>query len=255
MTRPLKIAHLYPDAMNIYGDIGNIRALVQRIKWRRLEVEVANVELGPTDLSDVDLIFMGGGQDRDQGLIYQDMVDHKRDALRKAIGDDVPILAVCGGYQLMGQYYLDQAGNKLEGLGLLDLFTEAGSKRWIGNVLVESSLPISPKTLVGFENHAGRTYLGDGLQPLGTVVVGGGNNGDDRSEGVVFKKLIGTYLHGSLLPKNPQLADWLIQAALARMGVPATELGELDDTLELKAHRVAVGIAMNEKGRQPIPRA
>jgi CobQ-like glutamine amidotransferase family enzyme len=253
MTRPLTIAHLYPNSMNIYGDIGNVRTLVQRLRWRKLEVEVADVDLGPSDLSGADLIFMGGGQDRDQGLIYQDMVDHKREALRKAMDDEVPVLAVCGGYQLMGEYYLDASGKKLEGLGLLNLFTEAGDRRWIGNVLIETSLSIAPKTLVGFENHAGRTYLGEGLQPLGTVVVGGGNNGKDLGEGVVFKKLIGTYLHGSLLPKNPHLADWLIQAALTRREGTPIELVELDDRLEVRAHREATEIALREKGRQPVP--
>lgn len=251
---PLRIAHLYPEAMNIYGDIGNIRTLEQRARWRGLDVEVTGVSRGPVDLAGFDLIFFGGGQDRDQTRIFQDFADHKRESLARAVDDGVAVLAVCGGYQLLGHSYIDADGHVLEGLGLLDLRSTAGADRWIGNVLIESApaLHLSPTTIVGFENHGGRTLLGPGLTPLGRVLVGGGNNGDDGGEGVVEGSIVGTYLHGSLLPKNPALADWLLRIAVAhRRSDPEATLSPLDDTLELVAHGRAREIALAERGRGP----
>lgn len=255
--RPLRLGHLYPEAMNIYGDMGNVRTLVQRAKWRGLDIEVVPIGPGQADLPSCDILFMGGGQDRDQTRVFRDFADHKRASLGAAIGGGVALLAVCGGYQLLGSGYVDAAGNRLEGLGLLDLTSSAGDDRWIGNVLVEAdaSLGLEPPTLVGFENHGGRTFLGEGLRPLGRVVVGGGNNGTDGGEGVVSGTVVGTYLHGSLLPKNPALADWLLRAACAHHGGLGREpLLPLDDGLELEAHRRAVEIALAEKGRRPVPR-
>jgi len=257
-TPKLRIGHLYPDAMNIYGDIGNVRALTQRARWRGIEVEIEDIQDGPADLQACDLLFMGGGQDRDQSRIFRDFATSKRESLRSAIAEGVAVLAVCGGYQLLGHSYVDADGRELEGLGLLDLRSSAGSDRWIGNVVIESdaSLRLSPRTLVGFENHGGRTFLGPGLTPLGRVVVGGGNNGADHGEGVVEGRVIGTYLHGSLLPKNPALTDWLLAAALSHRAGEAEPqpLQPLDDGVELAAHHRACELAMAERGRGPVPR-
>ena len=258
MTRPLRIGHLYPEALNIYGDIGNVRAMQQRARWRGIEVEVVPIEAGSADVAGCDILFMGGGQDRDQSRIFRDFTEYKRDDLTRAVGEGVAILAVCGGYQLLGHVYVDADGNELEGLGLLDLRSSAGHDRWIGNVVVEAApeLDLHPATLVGFENHGGRTWLGPGLRPLGRVVVGGGNNGEDGGEGVLAGRVIGTYLHGSLLPKNPALTDWLISAGVAHRDGKAepASLTPLDDTVEMEAHRRALDLAMAEQGRAPVPR-
>lgn len=258
MSTALRIGHLYPDAMNIYGDIGNVRALTQRARWRDVDVEVRDIQDGPADLESCDILFMGGGQDRDQSRIFRDFAASKRESLERAIAQGTAVLAVCGGYQLLGHSYVDADGNELQGLGLLDLRSSAGGDRWIGNVVIESAaeLHLTPRTLVGFENHGGRTHLGPGLTPLGRVVVGGGNNGEDRGEGVVSGRVIGTYLHGSLLPKNPALADWLLAAGLAhnKGETDPAPLQPLDDTVELAAHRRACDLAMAERGRGPVPR-
>jgi hypothetical protein len=244
--------------MTIYGDTGNICSLQRRAEWRGIEVEVVPIEAGPADLEACDLLFMGGGQDRDQSGVFADFAAHKRTALERAVSDGVAVLAVCGGYQLLGHDYVDAEGRVLEGLGLLDLRSRAGEDRWIGNVLIEAepSMGLAQPTLVGFENHGGRTHLGPGLRPLGRAVVGGGNNGEDGGEGVVAGRVVGTYLHGSLLPKNPALADWLLAAALAhRDGADQpVALTPLDDSLEAAAHARATEIALAERGRGPIAR-
>ena len=236
-SRTLRIAHLYADEMNIYGDRGNILTLQKRAQWRGIPVEIRAIGQGPApDLSGIDLIFWGGGQDRDQELVFADAARHKVDAIRSAIGDGAVVLAVCGGYQLLGEYYVTAEGKKLPGLGLVDLHTVPGPKRNIGNIVIETSgLGLEPPTLVGFENHSGKTYLGPGLTPLGRVIRGAGNNGEDGAEGVAQGNVFGTYLHGSLLPKNPHFADLLIARALRRQG--AAELEPLDDSAELSAHR------------------
>jgi lipid II isoglutaminyl synthase (glutamine-hydrolysing) len=242
----LRIAHLYADEMNIYGDRGNILTLQKRAEWRGIAVDIRAVGRGPApDLSDIDLIFWGGGQDRDQELVFNDAAAHKVDAIRLAIEAGAVVLAVCGGYQLLGRYYVTADGTKLPGLGLVDLHTVPGAKRNIGNIVIETiGLDLIPRTLVGFENHSGKTYLGPGLQPLGRVLRGAGNNGDDQTEGVTAGNVFGTYLHGSLLPKNPHFADLLLERALQRRGF--SRLQPLDDSVELAAHesvekRVAAG--------------
>jgi CobQ-like glutamine amidotransferase family enzyme len=254
MTRPLRIAHLHPESMAIYGDIGNVRTLLQRAAWRGIDAEVVGIEAGPCDLGGVDLLVMGGGQDVDQDRVFPDVVDHKREQIAGAVAGGMAVLAVCGGYQLLGHEYVDAQGRHLAGLGLLDLRTEAGAGRWIGNVVLEAdaSMGLSPRTVVGFENHGGRTRLGPSLRPLGRVVVGGGNNGEDGGEGVVAGRVVGTYLHGSILPKNPALADWLLAAALAhRDGGEPAPLAPLDDSLELVAHRRAAELAQERRRRGP----
>ena len=223
--------------MNIYGDRGNILTLQKRAQWRGVQVEIRPIGRGPApDLSDIDLIFWGGGQDRDQELVFTDAAAHKVEAVRESIADGAVVLAVCGGYQLLGEYYVTADGKKLPGLGLVDLHTVPGAKRNIGNIVIETrDLGLEPPTLVGFENHSGKTYLGPGLTPLGRVLRGAGNNGEDGTEGVAAGNVFGTYLHGSLLPKNPHFADLLISRALRRRQAPA--LGALNDDIEMAAHR------------------
>src|SRR5262249_37438759 len=237
MTSTFTVGWLYPDLMNIYGDRGNILTLLKRAEWRGLDAKLLELQRGPAaSMRDVDVFFFGGGQDREQALIYEDLREHKQDALREATNNGAQILAVCGGYQLLGHYYQTADGQRYDGIGLLDVTTKAGSKRFIGDVVVESSrdLSLKPATLVGFENHSGRTFLGPTTTALGKVVKGKGNNGSDHTEGAVQDGIIGTYLHGSLLPKNPQLADHIIGAALRRRGDDA--LSKLDDSAELAAH-------------------
>jgi len=230
------VGWLYPDLMNIYGDRGNILTLLKRAEWRGLDAKL--IELGrgaESEMLDVDVFFFGGGQDREQALIYDDLRQYKQDSLQRAVANGAQVLAVCGGYQLLGHYYQTADGERYDGIGLIDVRTEAGKKRFIGDVVVETEIEgLSPRTLVGFENHSGRTFLGAGATPLGRVIQGQGNNGSDRLEGCVQGNIIGTYLHGSLLPKNPQLADHLIGRALSRRD--GGGLSPLDDSAELAAH-------------------
>jgi lipid II isoglutaminyl synthase (glutamine-hydrolysing) len=232
------VGWLYPDLMNIYGDRGNILTLLKRAEWHGYDAHVRELQRGPVeDMEDIDVFFFGGGQDREQALIYDDLREHKQQGLRRAVEDGAQVLAVCGGYQLLGHYYQTADGERYDGIGLLDVTTQAGKKRFIGDVVVEASIDtLTPRTLVGFENHSGRTFLGAGARPLGKVLHGKGNNGSDRTEGAVQGGIIGTYLHGSLLPKNPHLADYVIGKALRRRSGAAAELSQLDDSEELAAH-------------------
>jgi CobQ-like glutamine amidotransferase family enzyme len=241
----LRVLSLYPEQMNIYADRGNILFLRRRCEWRG--IEFVHTGAGPGEAIDPgahDLIYIGGGQDRDQRLVAFDMVESKGKALAEATADGAALLAVCGGYQLLGHSY--QLGEeKLPGLGLADLETvrEEGP-RLIGNVAIEVDLGAGRRVVAGFENHGGRTHLGAGAEPLGRVLAGNGNNGRDGFEGVRSANLIGTYVHGPLLPKNSWLADHLIGLALARRHGAAPELEPLDDALEAAAHagaRAAAG--------------
>jgi len=239
----IKICHLYPDLLDLYGDRGNIMALSVRSQWRGLESEVQMVSLGePLDFQTLDILFIGGGSDREQNILVEDLMKREQE-LRAAIEDGLVVLAICGGYQLLGQYYQTTDGTRIPGLGILDLWTIAGPKRLIGNVVVDCAgrkFPLSTlSTLVGFENHSGKTFLGPGLQPLGKVLHGNGNNGEDGGEGVRYKNVFGTYLHGPLLPKNPHFADLLLELALARRGI-SEPLSLLDDQLEEMAHQTVV---------------
>ena len=237
----LRICHLYPEHLNIYADRGNIAVLRYRCERRGIGFAVAGS--GPGDpLPEADLYYLGGGQDRDQVAVAGDLVG-KADDLRAAVDGGAAVLAVCGGYQLLGHGYRGHAGDDMPGTGLVDLVTEAGPSRMIGNIAIRCELDAGdPHTIVGFENHAGRTRLGAGVEPLGRVLHGNGNNGSDGGEGVRAGRVIGTYIHGPLLPKNPWLADWLIQASLERRH-GAVALDALDDALEIEAHRVAERIA------------
>ncbi|MBA3864891.1 MAG: glutamine amidotransferase [Solirubrobacterales bacterium] len=241
----LRVLSLYPEQMNIYADRGNIVFLQRRCEWRGIGFSHAGA--GPGDAVDPgahDLFYIGGGQDRDQRMVAADMVASKRESLVGAVDDGAALLAVCGGYQLLGNSY--QLGEEvLPGLGLAELETvrEPGA-RLIGNVAIEVDLGGGPNLLAGFENHGGRTYLGAGAQPLGRVLEGHGNNGRDGFEGVRRDNLIGTYLHGPLLPKNAWLADHLIAQALERRYGTRPQLEPLDDAFEDAAHagaRAAAG--------------
>ena len=238
----LTLAHLYGDLLNLYADRGNIITWQQRCAWRGIDLHVKQIGIGDTlDPTEVDLLFMGGGQDGDQRLMADDLFTHKADALREALDGGLPMLVVCGGYQLFGHYYQPATGDRLPGLGLFDLHTVhpgASVPRCIGNVVLRWDAPAGERqTLVGFENHGGRTFLGAGASPLGRVLSGHGNNSKDETEGAVVNNAYGTYLHGSLLPKNPHLADHLLQLALQRRH-PGATLAPLDDTLEWRAHDV-----------------
>jgi len=246
----LRVLWLYPDHMNIYADRGNLAVLERRCAWRGLGFEVTGA--GPGERIDPeahDLLYIGGGQDRDQALVARDLLETKREAIAAALDDGAAMLAVCGGYQLLGEFYELEQGQRLPGLGLAGLRTvrEPGV-RLIGNVLVEADLGAGPVQIAGFENHGGRTYLDADETPLGRVLSGFGNNGRDGLEGVRRGHLIGTYLHGPLLPKNTRLADRLIRWALERRSSGA-ELAPLDDTLEDAAHDSAVRAALGRRRR------
>ena len=242
----LRVLWLYPEHMNIYADRGNIAVLERRCRWRGIGFRLSRSGLGETlDPSDHDLFYIGGGQDRDQALVARDMVETKRAALAEVVDQGAAMLAVCGGYQLLGSSYALSETESLPGLGLVALTTvrEPGP-RLIGNVVIDVDLDGRRSRLAGFENHGGRTYLGEDETPLGRVVSGFGNNGRDGLEGVRRNRLIGTYLHGPLLPKNVWLADRLIEWALARRLGEAPPLAPLDDRLEQRAHDCAVDAAL-----------
>lgn len=229
----LRLAWLYPDLMNIYGDRGNVVVLIERARRRGIEVQL--LEAGLRDapgLEDANFLFFGGGQDKDEELVFEDLVSRKKGPIEEALGRGAVLLAVCGGYQLVGHHYRTAEGTELPGLGLLDAWTEAGTHRCIGDVVLETppELGLRPPTLVGFENHIGRTFLGPAATPIGRVRAGFGNNAEDGGEGAMHQNLFGTYLHGSLLPKNPHFADLLLGRALGR------ELPPLEADLELATH-------------------
>jgi CobQ-like glutamine amidotransferase family enzyme len=245
------VGHLYPDYLNIYADRGNIAVLQRRAAWRGHELDVVSVSRGDVLRPGAhDLLYIGGGQDREQALVARDLVG-KADALLEAAAGGTAVLAVCGGYQLLGRSYRDARGLELEGVGLFPLETVAGETRMIGDVLLECEpRPGVRRTLAGFENHAGRTRLDPGARPLGRVVAGFGNDGTSGWEGCHVDRAVGTYLHGPLLPRNPWLADWLLAQALAHgLGEPP-ELEPLSDELEATAHAVSVRRAETRGGRR-----
>ena len=245
------VGHLYPDYLNIYADRGNIAVLARRAAWRGHELEVRPVSVNEAVRpGEHDLLYIGGGQDREQALVAQDLAA-KAQGVIDAVTEGAALLAVCGGYQLLGRSYRDVHGEDLPGIGLLPLDTVAGETRMIGDVLLECELePGASRTLAGFENHAGRTRLDRGAQPLGRVVAGFGNDGESGWEGCRVGRAVGTYLHGPLLPRNPWFADWLLAQALAhRLGEPP-ELEPLPDELEHEAHAVSARRAETRGGRR-----
>ena len=247
----IRVGHLYPDYLNIYADRGNIAVLTRRAALRSHELDVTSLSIGDALVpGDHDLLYVGGGQDREQALIAPDL-SGKSDAVLEAVERGVALLAVCGGYQLLGRGYHDRAGAGLPGVGLFPHETVAGERRMIGDVLLDCELERGePRTIAGFENHAGRTRLDADAVPLGRVVAGFGNDGASGYEGCRVGRAIGTYLHGPLLPRNPWLADWLLSQALAHATGGAPEvLAPLDDELELAAHEVAAQRARDRGGR------
>lgn len=237
MTYSLSLAHIYPAEMSIYGDRGNVIALAQRCRWRGIELAITAVRPGDrVDWASFDLAFFGGGQDSGQALIATDLLEQQGPGLRAAINDGLVLLAICGGYQLLGHGFLTHTGEQLPGLGAMDVHTVGSKQRLIGNVVVEVAHAGLPSMrLVGFENHSGRTYHGPGVRPLGNVLVGHGDNGEDKLGGAIYRNTIGCYLHGSLLPKNPQLTDYMLGLALGRRYGSMAALGQLDATLEQQA--------------------
>jgi CobQ-like glutamine amidotransferase family enzyme len=242
----IRVGHLYPDYLNIYADRGNIAVLAQRAARRGHDLEVHAIGMGdPVPVGEIDLYYVGGGQDREQALVAHDLT-RKAESLHEAVERDAAFLAVCGGYQLIGRHYRDVAGNELPGVGILPLHTVAGQRRMIGDVLLDCTW--AGETLAGFENHAGRTVLDAGAEPLGRVVSGFGNDGASGDEGCRYRKVYGTYLHGPLLPRNPWFADRVLGDALAHAGAPE-ELEPLPDELERQAHAVSAARARSRGGR------
>ena len=242
----IRVGHLYPDYLNIYADRGNIAVFVERARLRGHDLDVQAIGMHDPVPPGIDLFYVGGGQDREQALVAHDLVQ-KAPALREAVEADTAFLAVCGGYQLLGRSYRDVAGDDLPGIGILPLHTVAGRTRMIGDVLHDCTW--ASHTLAGFENHAGRTILDDGAEPLGRVVDGFGNDGESGFEGCRYRRAYGTYLHGPLLPRNPWFADRVLADALEHAGGDP-ELAPLPDELERQAHDVSAARARARGGRR-----
>lgn len=253
----LKLVHCFPHHMNIYGDWGNIVVLTKRCQWRGIQVEYVPIH----DASDFDhiasgdLFFWGGGQDADQMLVSEIIAPHKArfiESISRAVVADKVFLLVCGGYQMFGRHFVDANGTVIPGLGILDIETKAPGlgvkERCIGNVIIQTELSLKPQTIVGFENHGGQTTFvtasSQTIKPLGKIIKGHGNTINGTTEGCVYRNVIGTYLHGPVLPKNPHLADYLIAQALRSKYDTSFELGLLDDTLEMQAHTATLNLRM-----------
>jgi CobQ-like glutamine amidotransferase family enzyme len=238
--KSLVIGWLYPSLMSTYGDRGNVIVLQKRCEWRNIKVELRTIDANSTneDLMGCDLLMMGGAQDTQQEVVANDLIKKKK-TLSELIEKGTPGLYICGGFQYLGKYYKTADGNKLAQLGILDMYTEnPGGERLIGNIVIDASELFGQKTmLIGFENHGGRTILGKNIQPLGKVIKGFGSNDKTKEEGAVYKNSIGTYLHGPILPKNPQLADYLIAKALELKYKEQIPLVALDDSLEIEARK------------------
>ena len=232
----LTICHLYPDLLNVYGDVGNVLILKHRASLRGIDVNIVNSSLNDTlDKDNIDIIFFGGGQDYEQSIVSNDLNTIKKDDIKEYIEDGKVFLAICGGYQLLGKYYTAPNGEKINGLGILNIYTEGGDTRFIGNTEIYNES--FDETYVGFENHSGRTYINDHT-PLGKCIHGYGNNGQDGYEGCIYKNTFGSYFHGSFLSKNPEFADRLLLLALQNKYGTDVKLDLLDDELELKAKSV-----------------
>jgi lipid II isoglutaminyl synthase (glutamine-hydrolysing) len=246
----IRVGHFYPEYLNIYADRGNIAVFQHRAARRGFELSVEPVSVGDElRAGEHDLLYIGGGQDREQELIAPDLTA-RGEAIRDAVAEGAALLAVCGGYQLLGRFYRERSGVELPGAGLFPLHTVAGERRMIGDCLIECELePGARRTLAGFENHAGITRLDEDAEPLGRVVAGFGNDGESGFEGVRLAAAVGTYLHGPLLPRNPWLADWLLARALEHRLGETVDLAPLDDELEHEAHDVSAARAKSRGGR------
>ena len=235
-TTTLRICHLYPDLLNLYGDRGNIICLRRRLEWRGLGAEITEAPAGSkVDFQDFDLIFIGGGQDFEQEVLLSDLRAGKGNDLKAAIHDGKTVLAICGGYQMLGSYYETWDGVRCDFISAIDFYTVGSKERMIGNFAFECAPESGGSTVVGFENHSGKTHLGSGVKPLGSVLVGGGNNGEDGGEGVRYLNVFGTYSHGPVLPKNPEFCDHLIRTAFSAR-FPEMELAPINDDAERAAH-------------------
>lgn len=232
----LHICHLYPDLLNSYGDIGNISMMKYRLTQRNIDVVIHNITLNDSFDKDLyDIVFFGGGQDFEQSIVSKDLKETKRDQIKAYIEEGKVFIAICGGYQLLGKYYVSSNNERLEGLDILDIQTEKGDKRAINNIIINDG----KHDYVGFENHAGKTYINQ-LKPLGIVKYGFGNNGEDKGEGCRYKNTIGTYLHGPLFSKNPELCDELLKNALIKKYGEEIDFPPLENDFELKAKQIII---------------
>lgn len=234
----LNICHLYPDILNLYGDRGNIITMKRRLEGRGIKVNIDECSIGqPLNADKYDIFFIGGGQDFEQEVLLRDLSSGKAQDIRTAVEEEKTFLAICGGYQMLGEYYKTWDGVQLDFIGAIGVHTIGAKERMIGNYMFRTTPESGDTVVVGFENHSGKTYLGEQVAPLGMMLSGNGNNGEDKTEGARYKNVFGTYSHGSLLPKNPVLCDFILQTALNHRYDGAEPLAPLDDTLELNAHR------------------
>lgn len=233
----LNICHLYPDVLNLYGDRGNIIAMQRRLQARGIAVSVHTCSIGEKlDASAHDLFFIGGGQDFEQEILLRDLAQGKAKEMINAVEEEKTFLAICGGYQMLGQYYKTWDGNQLDFIGAIDVHTIGAKERMIGNYMFKTDARSADTVVVGFENHSGKTYLGKNVQSMGRVLAGNGNNGEDGGEGARYKNVFATYSHGSLLPKNPVLCDFILETALTQKYGKAVSLSSLPDVFEKNAH-------------------
>ena len=234
----LNICHLYPDILNLYGDRGNIITMKRRLEGRGIKVNIDECSIGqPLNADKYDIFFIGGGQDFEQEVLLRDLSSGKAQDIRTAVEEEKTFLAICGGYQMLGEYYKTWDGVQLDFIGAIGVHTIGAKERMIGNYMFRTTPESGDTVVVGFENHSGKTYLSEQGAPLGMMLSGNGNNGEDKTEGARYKNVFGTYSHGSLLPKNPVLCDFILQTALNHRYDGAEPLAPLDDTLELNAHR------------------
>ena len=232
------ICHLYPDILNLYGDRGNIITMKRRLEGRGIKVNIDECSIGqPLNADKYDIFFIGGGQDFEQEVLLRDLSSGKAQDIRTAVEEEKTFLAICGGYQMLGEYYKTWDGVQLDFIGAIGVHTIGAKERMIGNYMFRTTPESGDTVVVGFENHSGKTYLSEQVAPLGMMLSGNGNNGEDKTEGARYKNVFGTYSHGSLLPKNPVLCDFILQTALNHRYDGAEPLAPLDDTLELNAHR------------------
>ena len=234
----LNICHLYPDILNLYGDRGNIITMKRRLEGRGIKVNIDECSIGqPLNADKYDIFFIGGGQDFEQEVLLRDLSSGKAQDIRTAVEEEKTFLAICGGYQMLGEYYKTWDGVQLDFIGAIGVHTIGAKERMIGNYMFRTTPESGDTVVVGFENHSGKTYLSEQVAPLGMMLSGNGNNGEDKTEGARYKNVFCTYSHGSLLPKNPVLCDFILQTALNHRYDGAEPLAPLDDTLELNAHR------------------
>lgn len=245
----LVIGHFYPDLLNLYGDRGNVLALYRRAKLRGIDVEIRSISVGDNlGEDDIDIGFFGGGQDSEQNIMAADLINNKGPVIKSMIESGKVFLCICGGYQMLGQYYREHDGSMLTCLGALPHYTEGKKERFINDTVYEFTLPSGEVIkVVGFENHSGRTYLGEGEKPFMKVITGHGNNGEDGSEGVIYKNTFCTYSHGSFLPKNPKITDMLIEIAMKNRYGSNYELPALDSIIEDEARNQALDYIQNGK--------